>query len=413
MTNIAIVVLDTLRKDTFDDYFEWLPGKKFENAWSTSHYTVPAHASLFTGFYPSEVGVHAKGEQFNTSQKVLAERLTEAGYTTRAINGNILLSISGFDRGFDHFYNIDQATVTNEDVFSWYDLGGDDLRNPIFKYMSYMWRFLTSDSSIVKSSKYIYNKKINGFHGAKEALEAIRTMKFGEQEFLFINLMEAHSCHNDPDYIGETEEHTTCREIYNNSVEELSIIYNKIFSELKNEFDYIITLSDHGELFGEYGLCRHWHGVWPELVHVPICISSEEIPSEYSDVTVNTLDVHQTVLNLADIEGESRGQDLRDVSESNSPCLTEYHGIRDGQKEALRRQDVSEERIANFDKPLRGVALDDGYAYETPNGFIDDSSQNAQEVLNKVIDDIDFTKATGHSKPSKDIKKHLEDLGYA
>jgi len=58
MPSVALVVLDTLRSDTFDDHFDWLPGRQFSRAYSTSHWTVPTHASLFTGAYASEVGVH-------------------------------------------------------------------------------------------------------------------------------------------------------------------------------------------------------------------------------------------------------------------------------------------------------------------------------------------------------------------
>jgi len=48
-TSIALVVLDTLRKDSFDEHFDWLEGVRYDNAWSTSHWTHPAHGSLFTG----------------------------------------------------------------------------------------------------------------------------------------------------------------------------------------------------------------------------------------------------------------------------------------------------------------------------------------------------------------------------
>jgi arylsulfatase A-like enzyme len=58
--NVAIVVLDTLRKDAFDREFDWLPGRRFSAAYSTGSWTVPAHASLFAGKYPSELGVHSK-----------------------------------------------------------------------------------------------------------------------------------------------------------------------------------------------------------------------------------------------------------------------------------------------------------------------------------------------------------------
>lgn len=71
--NVAVVVLDTLRKDAFDRHFEWLPGLQFDNAWSSSHWTVPAHGSMFTGKYPSETGVHAKNVLLDCEQPVLAE----------------------------------------------------------------------------------------------------------------------------------------------------------------------------------------------------------------------------------------------------------------------------------------------------------------------------------------------------
>lgn len=84
MTNIALVVLDTLRYDSFEDYFDWLPGTRFDNAWSTSHWTVPVHASLFTGKYASEVGIYAGAQTFDCEEPLLAERLSKAGYMTRA-----------------------------------------------------------------------------------------------------------------------------------------------------------------------------------------------------------------------------------------------------------------------------------------------------------------------------------------
>ena len=66
MTNIALVVLDTLRYDAFEEFFDWLPGVRFTNVFSPGHYTIPAHAGIFTGQYPSEVGTHAKSEDLTS-----------------------------------------------------------------------------------------------------------------------------------------------------------------------------------------------------------------------------------------------------------------------------------------------------------------------------------------------------------
>lgn len=58
--NVAIVLLDTLRRDSSDEHFDWLPGGRYKSTWSTSHWTVPAHGTLFTGKYPTETGVRIK-----------------------------------------------------------------------------------------------------------------------------------------------------------------------------------------------------------------------------------------------------------------------------------------------------------------------------------------------------------------
>lgn len=104
MTNIALVVLDTLRKDAFDQHFDWLPGIQFQNAWSPGAWTIPAHAALFGGAYPSELGVYAKTQSLDCDRRVLAEALSDKDYQTRAFSANANISSAfNFDRGFDAF----------------------------------------------------------------------------------------------------------------------------------------------------------------------------------------------------------------------------------------------------------------------------------------------------------------------
>lgn len=115
--NIALVVLDTLRKDAFEEHFDWLPGRYYNNAWSTSHWTVPVHGSLFNGKYPSEIGVHAGAQSLDCDDEVLAERLRAEGYTTRAYSCNVnISSLYDFDRGFDEF-----EMLGNQDLMHWHD----------------------------------------------------------------------------------------------------------------------------------------------------------------------------------------------------------------------------------------------------------------------------------------------------
>lgn len=103
-TNVAVVVLDTMRKDTFDGNFSWLRsrGVSFDNAWSTSHWTIPAHASLFTGLYASEAGTHAKTRTLLSTESNLAGLLSEAGYLTRGLTADrTIASEWNFDAGYE------------------------------------------------------------------------------------------------------------------------------------------------------------------------------------------------------------------------------------------------------------------------------------------------------------------------
>ncbi len=115
--SIVLVTLDTVRADRASPYgeplssasgLEWLAvrGTRFEWALSTSPSTAPAHASIFTGRYPSfhSVGAHNTQYPLDDAATTLAELLAAAGHRTAAIVSNPLLeSRFGFAQGFEHY----------------------------------------------------------------------------------------------------------------------------------------------------------------------------------------------------------------------------------------------------------------------------------------------------------------------
>lgn len=120
MMNIAVIVLDTLRKDAFEEYFSWHPGVRFENAYAPSSWTVPVHGSLFTGTYPTEHGIHAGSKSLTVEQSVLAEQLADAGVTTRAFSCNPYVSgWYDFDRGFNEFQLHHPLRAQDPNVINW------------------------------------------------------------------------------------------------------------------------------------------------------------------------------------------------------------------------------------------------------------------------------------------------------
>jgi arylsulfatase A-like enzyme len=109
--NVLLVTIDTLRADrvgsaraltpTIDDFAS--TGLRFEHAYAHVPLTLPSHAALMTGAYPTRNGVRDNGT-FR-----LGERLADArggaedhGYRTGAFVGAFVLDARfGLNRGFD------------------------------------------------------------------------------------------------------------------------------------------------------------------------------------------------------------------------------------------------------------------------------------------------------------------------
>jgi len=113
--NVLLVVLDTVRADALSCYGNPRPttprldrlageGTRFENAYATCFWTLPSHASLLTGLYPSEAGATSETNHLPERLTTLAERLTAAGYRTSAVVRNPWISVErGFGQGFENF----------------------------------------------------------------------------------------------------------------------------------------------------------------------------------------------------------------------------------------------------------------------------------------------------------------------
>ena len=153
MTNIALVVLDTLRYDAFEEFFDWLPGVRYTNVFSPGHYTIPAHAGIFTGQYPSEVGTHAKSEDLTYEEPVLAEVLNRSGYTTRAFTANLLLAPwNNWNRGFDQYQLGWRVRAASPDTFNWSEtLGNLTKRSRVTRHILATIKCLLSETETLPS----------------------------------------------------------------------------------------------------------------------------------------------------------------------------------------------------------------------------------------------------------------------
>ena len=119
--NVLFVVLDTVRKDHLTPYgydrettptLESLAEKAtvYEQAVSPAPWTLPVHASMFTGLYPSQHGASQEQPYLDESIGTLAEALQSSGYDTACYSSNAWITpytrlTAGFDEQ-DNFFEV-------------------------------------------------------------------------------------------------------------------------------------------------------------------------------------------------------------------------------------------------------------------------------------------------------------------
>ncbi|HEV8121193.1 MAG TPA: sulfatase [Candidatus Polarisedimenticolia bacterium] len=160
--NILLIVIDTARADRFSwggatrvvaPRLEALAQEAtvYTDAWSPAPWTVPAHASLFTGRYPSAHGTDCGALRLPDAETTLAEILRDAGYRTAGYTANPWLGATyNFQQGFDTWgetwREVPQgspdtgATLNNERLerfLRWYASNPDARRQPFFLFANY------------------------------------------------------------------------------------------------------------------------------------------------------------------------------------------------------------------------------------------------------------------------------------
>lgn len=133
--NVILLVLDTARADAFEPYGAAAGasptvrdmasrGRALTDVFATSNWTLPSHASMFSGLLPRELELgQAPGGRSGACRPYLERQrhrllpavLNEAGYRTRGVSANLwITSWSGFATGFDSFQEV--TTSRNKKV---------------------------------------------------------------------------------------------------------------------------------------------------------------------------------------------------------------------------------------------------------------------------------------------------------
>lgn len=332
--NIIIITMDTTRRDHLSCYgyneqttpnLEGLAKENliFENAYSTSSWTLPAHASLFTGLYPSKHGAYVKEglwgyKVLNEKNITLAEILSQHGYKTAGfIGGYFCSSFFGMSQGFDYY---------NENLINLFAEFGNFFVTGIYRSL-----FPVRD---------IFEK--HGFAGKRIAPQinrsAFKWIKKNCQApfFLFLNYFDPHHPYYPLDdsqlrhlsgvpverggYVeweerlvnkilrrkhaltGKEKKYLLDR--YDSEIKQMDSAIGELLKLLKELGMYdnciIIITSDHGESFGEHGLMLHTPAVYEELVKVPLIVKYPKAHNKSGRVSapISLVDIMPEVLTV-------------------------------------------------------------------------------------------------------------------
>ena len=190
-----MVVADSLRYDTTETQRSRLSyleenGTRFSEVRSAGCWTLPAHASLFTGRMPHEHGATSQTRTIRPDFPRLAEQLAEAGYHPYQITANVATTdIFDVDRGF-------LETVKGWDLVrsgsgrlkrALVMFGKPRVRRILFKG-DQIGQKLAQDARV--ATAWVKTTAPAMFRRARQIIR--EHDRRGESCFLFLNLMETH-----------------------------------------------------------------------------------------------------------------------------------------------------------------------------------------------------------------------------
>ncbi len=337
--NVLFVVMDTVRKDHLTPYGydePTTPGLDafaeeatvFEQAVAPAPWTLPVHASLFTGMYPSRHGADQENPYLEGAT-TLAQTLSAAGYDTACYSSNAWITpythlTDGFDSQ-DNFFEV---------------MPGDLLSGPLAR----AWKTMNDNDALravadkLVSLGNTAHEYLAGGEGADSKTPAVidKTREFiddSDDFFAFINLMDAHLpyhppeefksefapgvdssevCQNSKEYNSgaraiDDAEWEAIRGLYDAEIAHIDDQLTRLFDWMKAEGHWedtmVVVCADHGELHGEHDLYGHEFCLYDPLINVPLMVKHPSLTADRRDDQVELVDLYHTVLDALGVEG--------------------------------------------------------------------------------------------------------------
>ena len=280
--NLVLVTLDTTRADHIGCYgytdartpvLDALAtgGVRFSQAATPAPLTLPAHASLMTGLYPTFHGVRINGTTaLGADRTTLAEILSERGYRTGAFVAAFVV---------DGRWGLNQGFGVYDDRF--------DLRK--FKRLDL--------AAVQRPADEVVDAALGWLDGNK-----------GAPFFAWVHLYDPHSPYEPPEPFRSQFGGRGPAGLYDGEIAFADRQVGRLVSWLEanrlTERTIVVVAGDHGEGLGSHGEGTHGFFLYDYAVHVPLIVAAPfaQLRGVRVDGQVSLVDVLPTVLDLAGVD---------------------------------------------------------------------------------------------------------------
>ncbi len=355
--NILWIVLDTVRADHMSCYGYEVATTPFLTKWgdrsvvfdhaiANGSWTVPSHASMFTGLSPREHGMCRDDARLDDSFVTAAEMLAENGYVTACFTNNPWISretklADGFEKCVSPYqlkrvgrFSLEYvcewlgitppvpwldadfgAAMTNWLVDRWLDETAES-RQPMCLFVNYMEAHLPYRVPKVYRAAYLSEAQLDrSYDLRRSAIGDIVTALDGR-----FNLQDNKFVSPEDREILKLQ-YDACIRYLDDRVAELIGMF-----ERRNLLDntLVVITSDHGEYLDTHGMWSHRFLLYHDLTRVALLVSEPgRSGSRHVGTAVQVSDIYPTVLRFAlgekYVPAKGDARDLLAVASSSDP----------------------------------------------------------------------------------------------
>ncbi len=339
--NVLLIILDTVRAASLSLYGYPYPttptlerlaaqGTTFDWAFAPSPWTLPSHASMFTGLDPVRLAADWN-VPLEDSVAVVAEAFQRQGFHTAGIAANLDYTTwdSGLARGFT-FYRAYTRSWTQLLRSSSYG------QTPLVRRLLNVRSFRDLEVALSDIDLSIPVKHADAPRRANNVTSEFLDWHESHTDrpfFAFLNYFDAHQSYFAPEGFPAVGGGSPAHQRYTTAIRWIDHNLDSLFRTLEArgvlDRTLVIVTSDHGELFQEHGLNGHAHNLYRNVLHVPLLMRFPGVVPAGRRVSrqVSLRDLAATLTDLGGLRGESfPGTSLRQAWLDDGVAVSEVFG---------------------------------------------------------------------------------------